>query len=185
MRYLFVAALCIVVFSAAAVAGTPDGGPRLRPQGSRVNDALRDGAARSATFRSLLDRISHSDVIVYIAVNPLIKPSLSGSLTWMTSAGGYRYVRASISPDQNSDQMIATVAHELQHALEVAEDPAVTSEDSLVEMYRRIGRQNNTASPSRWETVAAQQTGFQVRRELLAAAALATAHLPGGNENEL
>lgn len=186
MRSLFVAALCSVVVSTAAFAGaTPDGGPRIRPQDVRIKEALREGAARSTTFRSLLDRIDTGDVIVYVAVNPLIKSNLSGALTWMTSAGGFRYVRASISPDQNLDQMIATVAHELQHALEVVNDPTVTSEGTLVAMYRHIGQQNNSASPNRWETVAAQETGYQVRRELGATPAALVMARASGAQNDL
>lgn len=168
MRSFPIAALCAVVFSTAAFAGsTPDGGPRLRPQDSRIKDVLREGAARSATFKALVDRLDASDVIVYVAVNPLIKSNLSGALTWMTRAGGFRYVRASISPDQTFDQMIATVAHELRHAVEVAEDVTVQSEPSLVAMYRKIGNQANSDYTNRWETTAAQQAGTQVRRELV------------------
>jgi hypothetical protein len=134
-----------------------------------MKQALQEGAARSATFKALVDRIETGDVIVYLAVSPLLKSSLSGSLTWMTQAGGYRYVRASISPDLLFDQMIATVAHELQHAVEVVEDKTVTDEDGLVRLYRRIGHQSTHASPTGWETVAAQQAGWQVRRELVSA----------------
>jgi hypothetical protein len=156
------------VFASSSFAGSiPDGGPRLRAQDDRVKGAIREGAARSSTFKALVDRLESSDVIVYIAVNPTIKSNLSGMLTWMTRAGGFRYVRASISPDQTLDQMIATVAHELRHAVEVAEDSTVQDEHTLVAMYRKIGRQNGSDSWDRWETTAAQQAGFQVRRELV------------------
>ena len=37
-----------------------------------------------------------------------MKSNLSGMLTWMTQAGGFRYLRASISTDLSLDQMIAT-----------------------------------------------------------------------------
>jgi len=84
----------------------------------------------------------------------------------MTRAGDYRYVRASISKDLTFDQMIATVAHELQHAVEVVEDDTVVDEKSLVALYKRIGRQNSTTSPAHWDTTAAQNTGYRVRREL-------------------
>lgn len=167
MRTVITAALCAMLVSSAAFAGRPpDGGPRLRPQDSRIKDALREGSARSATFRALLDRVELGDVIVYVATDRQIKSSLSGMLTWMTQAGGYRYVRASINPDQSFDQVIATIGHELRHAIEVIEDPSVTSEKTLVQLYKRIGQHTNTSTPTRWETVAAQQTGTQVRREL-------------------
>ena len=175
MRTLITAALCAVIFSSSAFAGRePDGGPRLRPQDQRIKDALREGALRSATFRALLDRVETGDVIVYVATNRQIKSSLSGMLTWMTQAGGYRYVRASINPDQSFDQLIATIGHELQHAIEVINDAHVTDERTLVELYRHIGMQNTNSWPSRWETTAALQTGSQVRRELSTVPASAT-----------
>jgi hypothetical protein len=169
MRLLLTVALCgLVVSSVFAKEKAAD--PHLRPQDDRVAQALRDGARRSATFKSLVDRIERSQVIVYVAVSPTIKSSLNGMLTWMTQAGGFRYVRASINPDMSSDQMIATVAHELQHAVEVIEDESVTDEKSLVALYKRIGRPSGSEAPSRWETVAAQQAGSRVRRELVGAA---------------
>ena len=47
----------------------------------------------------------------------------------------------------------------------LALDAALGWPDAL---YRRIGEQSSSVSPSRWETVAAQRTGFQVRKELVA-----------------
>jgi hypothetical protein len=169
MRLLLTVALVGLVAS-SVLAKEKQGDPHLRPQDDRVAAAIVNGAKRSATFKALVDRIERSQVIVYVAVNPTIKSNLNGMLTWMTQAGGFRYVRASISPQLSSDQMIATVAHELQHAVEVIEDESVTDENSLSALYRRIGHPSGTETPSRWETVAAQETGYQVRRELVGAA---------------
>ena len=167
MRLLLSLALCAVVISSPALEAASEViSTNLRPQDDRLTALIRAGSARSATLKSLIDRIEASRVIVYVAINPLMKPNLSGMLTWMTKAGGYRYLRASISHDLTPDQMIATIAHELQHAVEVIEDEAVSNEESLVALYRRIGQQSGNASPSRWETDAAQRTGFVVRKEL-------------------
>lgn len=171
MRLMPIVALSVFVTAATAFAAGPGAEVRLRPQDSRLEQVLKEGARRSATFKSLVDRIEASNVIVYVALNPIMKSSLSGMLTWMTRTGSYRYVRASISTDLTFDQMIATVAHELQHAVEVIDDETVTDEKSLVALYRRIGRQNSSAAPARWETDAAQQAGFRVRRELVEAPA--------------
>lgn len=167
MRMLLSVGLCAIVLTSSLLRAAPRAdAAHVRPQDDRLAQVLRDGAARSTTFKALVDRIEASEVIVYVALNPLMKSNLSGMLTWMTKAGGIRYVRASISTDLTPDQMIATVAHELQHAVEVIEDQTVTDEKSLVALYRRIGHQNNGSSSTRWETAAAQQMGFQVRREL-------------------
>jgi hypothetical protein len=167
MRVLLTMMLVAGIMTSSTIASAaPDGGPRLRPQDPRIVQVLKEGMARSATFRSLVERIEASQVIVYVAVNPVLRTNLSGALTWMTQAGDFRYVRASIRSDLTFNQMIATVAHELQHAVEVIDDESVVSEASLVAMYKRIGHPNSAAGPSGWETVAAQRTGFQVRREL-------------------
>lgn len=172
MRMLLTVALVAVLSissASSALAAERIGGPRLRPQDPRSTLVLKEGAARSATFRALVNRIEASNLIVYITVSPIMKSSLSGALTWMTRAGDYRYVRASISSDLPFNQMIASVAHELQHAIEVIEDESVTDEPSLVALYKRIGQPSRAAGPSGWETTAAQRTGLQVRRELVAA----------------
>ena len=173
MRVLLTVALGAVLSVSSALASERDGGPRLRPQDARITQVLKEGAERSTTFRALVNRIEASNVIVYVAVSPIMKSTLSGALTWMTRAGEYRYVRASISAGLTSDQMIASVAHELQHAVEVIEDESVNDERSLVALYKRIGQPSRAASPAGgWETLAAQRTGTQVRRELVAAPAI-------------
>lgn len=169
MRVLLAVALVGFVSISSVLAAERIGGPRLRPQDGRSTQVLREGAARSETFRALVNRIEASNVIVYVAVSPILKSNLSGQLTWMTRAGEFRYVRASIKTDLTFDQMIASVAHELQHAVEVIEDESVTDEPSLVALYKRIGHQSRSAGPTGWETVAAQRTATQVRRELVAA----------------
>ena len=168
MRVLLAVALVAVLSASSTIASERIGGPRLRPQDKRVAQVLKEGAVRSETFRALVNRIEAGNVIVYIAVTPLLKSTLSGSLTWMTRAGDFRYVRASVRTDLTFDQMIASVAHELQHAVEVIEDESVTDERSLAALYKRIGQPSGSAGRSGWETAAAQRTGTQVRRELVA-----------------
>src|SRR5687768_18620952 len=109
MRLLLSIALVAVVATSSAIAAERTGGPRLRPQHPRIASVLKEGAIRSATFRALVDRIEASNVIVYIAVNPILRSNLSGALTWMTRAGDFRYVRASISTELTFDQMIAKI----------------------------------------------------------------------------
>ncbi|MDP2391124.1 MAG: hypothetical protein Q8N52_12415, partial [Acidobacteriota bacterium] len=77
----------------------------------------------------------------------------------------YRYLRATLNAGLGTDQQIATLGHELQHAVEVLDDELVVCEKSLVALYRRIG-QPSRATSAGWETLAAQETGYQVRREL-------------------
>jgi hypothetical protein len=85
----------------------------------------------------------------------------------MGSGGGYRYVRVALHPELNQDLMIAGLAHELQHVLEVIQNPEVTSEPALTALYQRIGRSNRTSGSIGWETEEARSVATRVRRELL------------------
>jgi hypothetical protein len=168
MRHLLALVLCSLISTSALAAdvGDPLPNARIRPQDARLSQLLRAGMARSATFRALVDRIESSNLIVYVSLSPIMKSNLAGKLTWMTRAGGFRYVRATISTEQNVDQMIATLAHELHHAVEVLEDDTVTDQRSLLQLYKRIGRPSHSGITAGWETVAAEEVGFRVRREL-------------------
>ena len=173
MRHLLALVLCSMIvaptLTASAYPEQRDGGPRIRPQDPRLTELLKAGAARSLTFRELVDRINADNVIVYVSLTPLLKQNLAGKLTWMSKAGGFRYVRAQISTELHPDAMIATLAHELQHAVEVIEDEEVSDQRSLEQLYKRIGRPSGSGLASGWETEAAQQAGLRVRRELAAA----------------
>lgn len=168
MRGLLSVVLCSVL-SISNVFAEPmkprEGGARIRPQDARSTQLLRDGMARSDTFRALVERLEAGNVFVYVSISPLIRPNLAGQLTWMAQAGPYRYLRATLNPEQGSDQQIATLGHELQHAVEVLDDEMVVCEKSLVALYRRIGLRSGGTNSS-WETLAAQEAGYQVRREL-------------------
>lgn len=177
MRHLLALVFCSLVSTSALAADLADSWRevRIRPQDARLTALLRNGMARSATFRALVNRIEAGNLFVYVSLGPTMRASLAGKLTWMTRAGEYRYVRATINTEQTPDQMIATLAHELQHAVEVLEDDTVLDQRSLQELYKRIGRPSHSGNTAAWETVAAQDTGFRVRRELISAAAMRAA----------
>ena len=140
---------------------------RVRPQDPRLVELLRAGVARSATFRSLVNRLEAGNVIVYVSLTQTMKSGLAGKLTWITKAGNFRYLKATLNMEQTADQMIATLGHELQHALEVSADEDVTDQRSLMSLYMRIGRPSHAGQTVAWETEAARDTGWQVRRELV------------------
>ena len=172
------------VISTSVFAGVPDEAwreARIRPQDPRLVELLRAGVARSATLRDIVNRLEAGNVIVYVSLSPTLRSGIAGKLTWMTGAGAFRYVKATINSDQRADQMIATLAHELQHALEVSADTTVVDQRSLLGLYKRIGRPSLSGASAGWETTTAQQTGLQVGRELNAAAAVAASMRASGN----
>lgn len=154
------------------------GGPRVRPNDNRVATMLLDGLRRSPSLAALVDRIEASDVIVYIEIQPHLNKALSGCLTWIATAGGYRYVRASLSPNLSADALIAAMGHELQHAVEIVEDPSVTGPASLLALYHRIGSGGPPGSV-RLDTHEARAAGVRVRQDLRGPRVAEA--VPGGN----
>jgi len=166
MRALLLIVLSSFVAASSAFASEASKGPRIRPQDDRITAMLAAGVARSASFRALVDRIEASDVFVYAGMSPLLKSGMAGRLSWMTKAGGYRYLRVAISTDLSSDRIIASLAHELQHVVEVIEESTVVDEKTLETLYKRIGQRSRVTANAAWETVAAQEAANRVRREL-------------------
>ena len=81
-----------------------------------------------------------------------------------TTAGGQRYLRVQVRAMMQGDHVIAVVAHELHHALEVAGDKSVVDEVTLAELYRRIGHASIGAHG--YDTDGARAAGIRVRDEL-------------------
>jgi hypothetical protein len=140
---------------------------RLRPTQALGQRLLSDGVSRSPTFRRLVARLQRSDVIVYITVRLDMRSTLGGSLRVMGRSATDRFVHVSLNGQHSRQMLVALLGHELQHAVEVADAPGVDSEDSLADLYRRIGMHTSGDS---WDSRAAQDTGQLVRTEYMDAA---------------
>jgi hypothetical protein len=141
---------------------------RLRALHPRVKQLLVDGQNGSWTFARLIDDLGQSNVIVLIDVRPDIErsdPHLVGALQFMAYGGGQRYLRVCLYAYGAAHEFrwIATLAHELQHALEVAHADSVENEETFTALYRKI------ASDRRgdvFETSSAREIERQVLLEL-------------------
>lgn len=141
--------------------------PRIRPVERRSANLLLEGLQRSETLRALVDRLEGKDVIVYVEMQPKLKARLAGALTWVTATPKFRYVRISWNPDISTNAAIATLGHELQHALEIAAQPSIVSDSTLEAHYREHGI--DMRSHNGWDTIAARDRGEEVRREIAGA----------------
>ena len=72
----------------------------------------------------------------------------------------------------NQFQQIALIGHELQHAVEIADEPDIVDTDSLARQYRRFGRVSQiSARGIEFDSIGAVETGYQVLREMQQGAA--------------
>jgi hypothetical protein len=140
--------------------------PPIRSTDRRLRSLLEDGVRLSPTLRALVARLRASDVVVYLQCDGYHAPD--GRLTFLSSAGGYRYVVVRMARFPRLQQ-IAMMAHELQHAVEIADHPSIVDGPSLVREYQRIGYENpwNQLPGVAFDTQAAVRVGEQVLKELM------------------
>ena len=140
--------------------------PPIRSTDRRLRSLLEEGLRTSPTLRALVARLHASDVVVYLQCDGPGAPD--GRLTFLSTVGGYRYVVVRMSRFARMQQ-IAMMAHELQHAVEIAETPAIVDGESLVREYKRIGYVNtwSTLPGVAFDTQAAVRAGEKVLKELM------------------
>jgi hypothetical protein len=158
----------LMACSAPALAGPAE--PAVDPVGARVRGAtpsmqrmIDTGIRRSATFASLVAALNRTNVIVYVQETRDLPAGVDGQLAVSTSKTTQRYLRAQVLTGLGTSEMMVVIAHELQHALEVAAHQEVRDSKTLGELYRKIGVE---ARRGRYDTLAAQATSVRVRIEL-------------------
>lgn len=80
--------------------------PRLRVVDPQMRGVLQPGRDLSPSFRALVERLDETDVVVYVHCGRL--PSgLHGQLTFLSAAGGNRYVVVQIARGISEAEKIA------------------------------------------------------------------------------
>jgi hypothetical protein len=157
------AALCSVPASGQEPVAPGRATDRLRPTDAKAATLLQAGAARSATFRSLVDAIEQSDLVVYVETRQLTLP---GQLQFVSATPGGRYVRVSVRVQGRDDELLPWLAHELWHAVEIAGAPEVRDRTGLLRFYEHTGGGFRAGNTKEMETVAAQRVQARVDDEL-------------------
>jgi hypothetical protein len=137
---------------------------RVRTTDARLAKMLAVGARRSETFAGLLAAIARTDVIVYIEPAKGMPSKLDGRLLLLPISNNQRYLRIQVRSTLSRDETVPLIGHELRHALEVAENPAVRDQAAMIELYERIG--DTSWGLHAYDTAAARTTARQVKTEL-------------------
>lgn len=162
MRYLpIVLSLLLVPSVVAAEKLTP------RPLDPISAETFARAVEGSARVRSLVAVLERSNVIVHIQTVPQMPGGIGGMTRFVTTRGGYRYLRITLGADMRLNLRASILGHELQHAVEVANSSA-----SDVESMRELFENEGHRAGQYFETLAAIQTERFVRIELEARQAL-------------
>ena len=136
--------------------------PRVRSTNPAIVAAMTQAQSRSPTFRSLVRTIEATDGIVYVEQGKCghgVRACLSLSVV---SSGGFRWLRVLVGTAEDVVSLIATIGHELCHAIEVLSQPSVRTASDVYLFYVREAATSHDA----FETPAAIRTAAAVAREL-------------------
>jgi hypothetical protein len=136
--------------------------PRVRSSIPQLAALLTEASMRSSTFRGLVRSIERTDGIVYVEPGTCrhgVRACLSLSIT---ASGGFRILRVLVNVATDVFELMATIGHELRHALEILSEPSVRTTAQAYMFYSREAATNRDA----FETRAAIQTGLAVEHEL-------------------
>jgi len=150
--------------AAEASASSPDAHPipRVRPTDVRIAALVARAVEQSTSFRSLLDTINATDGIVYIEAGRC-GPVRACLALKVTVAGPNRLLWVFVNPERAACEVMASIGHELWHAMEVLREPSIRS-DGAMYFFIAKGREQNP--PPWFETEAAIRVGQDVLSEL-------------------
>lgn len=134
--------------------------PHVRVLSARLADAVRLMRQRSPTFAALLVRLESSDVIVHVLEQKgRCDGAVDSCLVIVGDRGGHRYLRIFIRSMQPYDAILREVAHELEHAAEIAARADARATRNVCDGAER-------RSSDRCETAEAQAFARRVMSEL-------------------
>ena len=127
-----------------------------------------EAARRSPAIQDWIERLQELDVTVYVRAKAFSQTDLDGRISLLSTAGRHRYLVIELACGRSEVAQMATLGHELFHAIEIAEEPSAVGPESLAALYSRIGIKTGDSQGLRtFETEAAAAAGLRARRQLL------------------
>jgi len=140
----------------------------LRPETQGLRSLTARAAARSPIVRALIDQLDRSAVIVYVRHRVFGPVMVDGRIGLLAASGPYRFLVIELACDRGELTQMATLGHELHHALEIAGEPSIVDAQSLIRFYRQVGSALQPMGVTiTFETRGAAETGARIRHELL------------------
>jgi hypothetical protein len=158
----------LIVVMTVAVVGTASARQTASPSTVRsenpmIADAIARGIERSPIFRRLIETINATDGLVYIDEGACGRGVRACLLHSVTISGQYRLLRIIVTTRKAPGcELVASIGHELQHALEALSDASVRSGSQIFHFFQREGPTDSMSL----ETNAAREMGLNVQREM-------------------
>ena len=154
--------LMTIVTTGEGIVNAQTESPRVRPEDAAIRALIDRGIERSATFRDLITGLDNADVIVYVRFSRCSQ-RVPACLFWASADTDARRLLIKIDRFGGSpDGLTALLAHELQHANEVASDSEITDLASFQNSFASRGWKHRDG----FETEQAQNITRRVASEL-------------------
>lgn len=170
-----VALIALTLLLIVETAGAEEVEWRVRALDPSVQALLADGYRRSPTLQRLVADLARTDGIVYLQGDYCPVRTLRACLLHtILDTGEFRYLWIRIKPGEDPDEMVATIAHELQHAFEILSQKWIRNRWDMLTFYQSSGAGAFGSTPlgsifTSYETRAAVDITGKVRSELAAA----------------
>jgi hypothetical protein len=135
---------------------------RVRSQTPAITAVIVDSMARSETMRRLVGKINSTDGLVYVDEGRCGHSVRACLVLSLKVAGPHRLLRILVDTHKTNGDLAASIGHELQHAVEVLDDPGITNFYQMFHFFLREG----PTGLERFETAAAVKTGWMIDSEL-------------------
>jgi hypothetical protein len=164
LRHLAVAvAGAAATLCGAITAGAADAvAPHVRSSHAYIRAMIDEAVERSATFRRLVESIETTDGIVYVEQGTCGHHVRACLALHATPAGAYRILRVLVDARQPDWDVMASIGHELRHAIEVLGNVTLKSSEAIYLFYIREGSMTGDS----FETEEAIKAGHAVRNEV-------------------
>ena len=136
--------------------------PRVRSEEPSLSALIQQATDRSPTFRRLVEAIQATDGLVYVQPGRCGHYVKACLVFWMGVTPANRILRVAVDHGKTDVEAMASVAHELRHALEVLEEPSVRTGHDMYFFYK-LGP---SIKGETFETQAAIDAGIAVYKEL-------------------
>jgi hypothetical protein len=160
-------ALTGLILTASIAGASPDSALNTDDLAVRSTDAavgalIAQATRESRTFERMVETIRARNGIVYVQPGKC-GHGVRSCLVDVMQAGSRRILWVKVDIRKRERELMASIGHELGHALEVLDNPAVTSGAAMFHFYRRTA---TTGGGSAFETRAAVAAGDTVAAEI-------------------
>ena len=154
----------VVMVASAGTLNAQGAAAAVRPEDAAIRALMASGIERSVTFRDLNTRLESGDVIAYVRFSRCAG-GVPACLVWAEAHAGSRRLLIKLDRfGRSPDQLTALLAHELQHANEVAAAADITDTASFRKAFASRGGRHGAG----FETEEATRITRKVAAELAA-----------------